>query len=123
MTTHDTDQESAANATCKDDGLREAFMNVLVERHGEGTAEVYWQTLLPYADDILAALRRVSSVGGGEEQLRVQLAGCLVAAEGGTSPAQVAKEGDYGWSASYQAVLDLRQKYDLLIERYEGGKA
>lgn len=47
-------------------------------------------------------------------QLQVQLAGCAVAAEGGTSPEHVAECGDYGWSASYQAVLDCRRELDQL---------
>ena len=41
------------------------------------------------------------------EQLRVQLAGCLTAAEGHTNPEVVATEGDYGWSLAYQRVLEL----------------
>lgn len=56
------------------------------------------------------------------EQLRVQLAGCAVAAQGGTDPeqSQVAKKGDYGWSPAYQDVLELRRKYDELKFRMEG---
>lgn len=46
------------------------------------------------------------------EQLRVQLAGCSVAAMGGTT--NPAKRGDYGWSPAYQNVLDLRIKLDEL---------
>lgn len=46
------------------------------------------------------------------EQLQVQLAGCLMAADGGTK--DIAKKGSYGWSPAYQAVLDLRKKFDNL---------
>lgn len=48
------------------------------------------------------------------EQLSAQLAGCSVAALGGTQ--NPAKRGDYGWSRSYQDVLDLRIKYERLLE-------
>ena len=43
------------------------------------------------------------------EQLITQLAGCLCAAEGVGEPA---KQGDYGWSPAYQAVLDLRARLE-----------
>ena len=48
------------------------------------------------------------------EQLRVQLAGCSVAALGWIK--NTAKKGDYGWSVAYQDVLDLRLKYEELLK-------
>ena len=51
------------------------------------------------------------------EQLQTQLAGCSVAALGGTE--DPAKFGDYGWSPSYQDVLDLRKKFDSIIPALE----
>ena len=43
------------------------------------------------------------------DQLRVQLAGCLTAAEGAKQSVYV---GDYGWSPAYQAVIELRKLYE-----------
>jgi len=45
------------------------------------------------------------------EQLRVQLAGCLTAAEGHIGPDHLATPDSYGWSPAYQAVVDLRIKF------------
>jgi hypothetical protein len=51
------------------------------------------------------------------EQLQVQLAGCGVAACGGTAEPSIAVKGMYGWSPAYQDTLDLRLKYDRLREQ------
>jgi hypothetical protein len=48
------------------------------------------------------------------DKLRVQLAGCAVAAQGGIRGNLVAKKGAYGWSPAYQDVLNLRRKYEKL---------
>ncbi len=48
------------------------------------------------------------------DQLRVQLAGCGAAALGATK--DPAKEGDWGWSVSYQDVLNLRKKFDAIVD-------
>jgi len=47
------------------------------------------------------------------EQLRVQLAGCLTAAEGWIE--NPAKQCDYGWSPAYAAVLNLRRKFEARV--------
>lgn len=63
-----------------------------------------------------AACSAVSPSPGASytEQLEVQLAGCGVAALGGTSGEQVAKKGDFGWSPSYADVLKLRRAFDKI---------
>ena len=61
----------------------------------------------------LAALERASATRepmAEVEQLRVQLAGCGAAALGATK--EPAKRGDYGWSPSYEDVLNLRLRCD-----------
>ena len=51
------------------------------------------------------------------EQLRVQAAGCLGAAEGATW--EPASPQDYGWSLAYQKTLELRLKYDVLKAQHQ----
>lgn len=56
------------------------------------------------------------------EQARVQLAGCGVAALGGITGKHLARQGDYGWSASYHDVLTLRKKYEAMLKRHPNEK-
>ena len=58
------------------------------------------------------------------DQLEVQLAGCLTAAEGGIdrpdSPSGVeAKEGDYGWSLAYAKIVQLRKDFEAAAKHAE----
>jgi len=67
--------------------------------------------------EILGIRRRIRQIlrdAREADQLRVQLAGCSVAALGGTNPKHVAVQGQWGWSPSYQDVLELRRRYDRL---------
>jgi len=62
----------------------------------------------------LDAMRYADPEGSGDsvERLRVQLAGCLVAAEGNATGKNDAEPGSYGYSESFRAVRELRGNYD-----------
>ena len=60
--------------------------------------------------------RKVVELEAQIDQLRVQLAGCMIAAEGG---GPVAVVGDYGWSPAYQHVVELRKLYDQQLDTVE----
>lgn len=62
------------------------------------------------AADVLNFAAEIASLRERVEQLDVQLAGCLVAAEGPTFGGEPAKQGDYGWSLAYQRTLDLHRR-------------
>jgi hypothetical protein len=67
-----------------------------------------------HEDRIQELEAKVVSLEEEAERLRVQLAGCGVAALGGIAPrTRQAMAGDYGWSASYQDVVNLRERYEL----------
>ena len=51
------------------------------------------------------------------DRLRVQLAGCGAAALGYATGKNAIKKGSYGWSASFQDVVDLWDKHQKLRER------
>ncbi|KKM22129.1 hypothetical protein LCGC14_1628510, partial [marine sediment metagenome] len=51
------------------------------------------------------------------ERAVIQLAGCLVAAEGGVTGTDDYGEGDYGWSPAFQAVKELWEKLEVANNR------
>lgn len=78
---------------------------------------------------LLARLQEVAEAMGMETesdkeiaQLRTQLAGCSVAALGGTSEEVVAKPGSYGWSPAYTDVLNLRFQFEAARQLLESAE-
>lgn len=63
-------------------------------------------------DRLSRAYARIAQDRAEIQQLTVQLAGCSVAAFGGTADPVVAVQGQYGWSVAYQDVLECRRALD-----------
>jgi hypothetical protein len=61
--------------------------------------------------DLAELEKRCEQVAANAEQTVVQLAGCSVAAHGGTGVV-AAHKGDYGWSPAYEDVRRLYEMYD-----------
>jgi DNA-binding transcriptional MerR regulator len=85
----------------------------LVARPGEGTLECRAESLC--AACVIAG--KMVELRKRAEQAEVQLAGCGAAALGYIDPAQLAKPGDYGYSASYGDVVKLRERAEEAEKR------
>jgi len=87
-----------------------ALTEIIKKQTGSGVIVVNTTELSIARAELAAAEQAASEL----ERLQVQLAGCGVAALGWSKVEQRAKQGDYGWSASYQDVLNLREKWEAL---------
>lgn len=110
-------------ATCQCDQIRLANNTYELARFNEnvsridGVIESLQAKVAEYQVEIERLEECLAHARASSEQLRVQLAGCSVAALGETK--DPAKQGDYGWSPAYQDVIDLRNNYDNLRDRLD----
>lgn len=72
----------------------------------------------PLALELIAAAREREQLRGELEQARVQLAGCLIAAEGG--PTEEVNQGDWSWTLALETTRDLRRERDMLSKEFDG---
>lgn len=63
-------------------------------------------------EETVALFLRINRLENQIEQLRVQMAGCSVAATGYIKGENACKPGQYGWSRGYEDVKTLYLKYD-----------
>ena len=113
--------------------LEERFTSCALQMHMGGMFGVLcWDCACAYEQEVktyMDSVRRETFVLVAERdallaevgQLRVQLAGCLVAAEGDKSEA--VHQGVYGWSPAFEAVRRLRMEYDSLLAGGENKKS
>jgi hypothetical protein len=103
------------------DALRRNVGNLLAVLHGDGGQHTEHVGLEQSCIDAEVKrhemVKEIDALRDRAEQAEARLAGCLVAAEGGTRDPVIAKPGDYGWSESYRAVLALRRECDALREK------
>lgn len=107
-----------------DAGDEEVESNYRMAGDWLGKPLVYPEDMEPlgWAELALKKLRDIAIARGNElreareevEQLRVQLAGCLTAAEG-HFPDPPLCEGDYAWTVAYQKTLNLRRNWDTFV--------
>ena len=110
----------------KEAATSESFLNV--ERNNHLVSIVQWQKDVEQLKAMLAnkvleldSMTELAKKRGDEiEHFQVQLAGCSVAANGGTKSA--ASKESYGWSPAYQDVLDLRLRHNELLEQIKSQK-
>lgn len=103
------------------DSKRQAVLNMLEKARAhidrlEEIAKLVHNQASSYYHLAQWLLEENETLGKEVEQLQVQLAGVGVAALGGTREWMRAKPYSYGWSPAYQDTLELRLKYDKVVE-------
>lgn len=66
------------------------------------------------AADVSVLADELTELRKRHDRLQVQLAGCGVAALGDKT-VQGLKQGDYGYSASFEDVMELRRRFEVLV--------
>jgi hypothetical protein len=77
------------------------------------------RTLEQTTDEGIRRQAKIDELDVKSERLVVQLAGCLMAAEGNAVGSHRAEQGDYGWSAAYEAVVSLQGCYQEVRQELE----
>ena len=75
-----------------------------------------------FRNGVEAWQKRIADVEKLVEQLQVQMAGCSTAALGFASGPNECKRGDYGWSAAFEDVKNLREKYAEVEKRVQAAQ-